>query len=279
MVLAYERPRRAGDGAQPLVLLHGLGSSRSVWNPVLPALAERFDVIAVDLPGHGESPPFAPGADATPAGIAASVASLLDALSLPRVHVAGNSLGGWIALELAAAGRAHSVTALAPAGLWDTTVVPVIAHVNRWAARAAAPLAPTLLQSRALRALGFWSASANGGQLDPHTAIDAVRAHASARGWAAALAGTHRRHLDPDAVPVDVPVTVVWGDQDRILPDPDCQKQSMAPRHARWVRLSDCGHVPMWDQPQQTVRLIEQTADAAQPRTARSTSPTAAGRG
>ena len=279
MVLAYERSGRVSGDAEPLILIHGLGSSRSVWNPVLPALAERFDVITVDLPGHGDSPPFAPDADATPAGIAVTVGALLDTLSVPTAHLAGNSLGGWVALELAAAGRARSVTALAPAGLWDTTVVPVIAHVNRWAAKVAAPLASTLMRPAALRSLGFWSASAHGATLDQATAVDAVRAHASARGWAAALSGTHRRRLDPDAVPADVPVTIVWGDQDRMLPDPQCQKQSMAPRHARWVRLSDCGHVPMWDQPQQTIRLIEETVAAAQRRAARSTSQPAAAQG
>ena len=252
----------------PLVLLHGLGSSRSVWRPVVPALAEDFTVIAVDLPGHGDSPPLPPGADAAPAGLAGSVAALLDSLgpdtSVP-VDVVGNSLGGWVALELGRRSRARSVTALAPAGFWRGDVIPVVAHVNRWASRALAPVAAPLLKVRPLRAIGFWSASADAADMDPQLALDAVRAHAGARGWAAALAGVHGRHCDATDIPASIPVTVVWGDQDRILPASAFEIRDGAPAHARWVKLSRCGHVPMWDQPERTVQLIRQTVAAAPP--------------
>lgn len=91
---------RTGAGA-PLVLLHGIGSSRRAWDPVIPALAERFDVIAVDLPGFGDSEPLPPGVEPRPTALAAAVAGLLDDLGITTPHVAGNSLGGWVALELA----------------------------------------------------------------------------------------------------------------------------------------------------------------------------------
>jgi pimeloyl-ACP methyl ester carboxylesterase len=252
----------------PLVLLHGLGSSRSVWRPVVPVLAQAFTVIAVDLPGHGDSPPLPPGADASPAGLAGSVAALLDSLgpqTLGPVDVVGSSLGGWVALELARQGRARSVTALAPAGFWRGDVVPVVAHVNRWAARALAPVASPLLKVRPLRAIGFWSASADAADMDPDLALDAVRAHAGARGWAAALAAVHGRQCDATDIPSTVPVTIVWGDRDRILPASAFELRDGAPVHARWVRLSRCGHVPMWDQPGPTVELIRQTVAAAPP--------------
>ena len=112
--LAYDR---SGQG-EPLVLLHGQGFSRRSFDPVVPALAARRDVIAVDLPGHGESPRQPKGAGNAPRDLAVAVAELLDELELPTVHVAGNSSGGWVALELAKLGRARTVTALAPAGLW-----------------------------------------------------------------------------------------------------------------------------------------------------------------
>lgn len=254
----------SGDGP-PLLLLHGLGSSRSVWRPVLPALEERFTVVALDLPGHGDSPPLPPGADATPAGIAGSVDVVLDELGMDRVDVVGSSLGGWIALELARQGRARSVTALAPAGFWSESIVPVVAHANRWASRALAPVAPTLLKVRPLRAVGFWTASADAGAMDPEVALEAVRAHAGARGWARTLAGTHGRRCEAGDVSPDIPVTIVWGDQDRILPADTCELRDGAPLHARWVRLDRCGHVPMWDQPEETVRLIRETVGAAPP--------------
>ena len=91
---------RRGAGA-PLVLLHGLGSSRRAWDPVVPALAERFDVLAVDLPGFGDSKPFPPQLEPHPAALAAAVDGLLEDLGIDAPHLVGNSLGGWVALELA----------------------------------------------------------------------------------------------------------------------------------------------------------------------------------
>ena len=111
--LAFDR---TGEG-QPLLLLHGTGSSRGVWKPVIPLLAGEREVIALDLPGHGASPLVA-GIEPTPIGYAPVVASILDRLALASVDVAGNSVGGWTALELAKLGRARSVVALDPAGLW-----------------------------------------------------------------------------------------------------------------------------------------------------------------
>ncbi|MER7168493.1 alpha/beta fold hydrolase [Micromonospora sp. NPDC000207] len=107
---------RCGDGP-PLVLIHGLGSHWQVWRPVVADLARHRDVIALDLPGFGATPPWPPhpGPHPTPGSVphlADRVAVFLDSLGLGRVEVAGNSLGGGIALELARRGR--------PAGLRPT---------------------------------------------------------------------------------------------------------------------------------------------------------------
>ena len=111
--LAYTR---SGSGA-PLVLLHGIGLNRQSWNPVVPALARQFDVIAVDLPGFGDSALASP-AQAGPRALAEAVAGLLAELGVTTPHLAGNSLGGWVALELAAIRPMASVTLIDPAGLW-----------------------------------------------------------------------------------------------------------------------------------------------------------------
>src|SRR6266516_845440 len=113
-MLAYTR---TGSGA-PLVLVHGIGSSRRAWDPVLPLLAQRFDTIAVDLPGFGESEPLPAEVEPAPAALAAALADLLDDLGVAAPHVAGNSLGGWVALELAHLRPVASVALLSPAGLW-----------------------------------------------------------------------------------------------------------------------------------------------------------------
>ena len=112
--IAYQR---SGSG-EPLLLLHGTGGSPRHWAPVRPTLAAHHDVIAVDLPGHGESDPPPDHGDHTPLGYAVALAALLDELGLDAVHAAGVSVGGWTALELAKLGRARSVVAIAPAGLW-----------------------------------------------------------------------------------------------------------------------------------------------------------------
>jgi pimeloyl-ACP methyl ester carboxylesterase len=105
---------RSGAGT-PLVLLHGIGSSRAVWDRLIPALAETSDVIAVDLPGFGGSPPLPHGVEPAPKALARAVAELLDDLGLTPPHVAGNSLAGWVALELAGLRPVASVTVLSPA--------------------------------------------------------------------------------------------------------------------------------------------------------------------
>jgi pimeloyl-ACP methyl ester carboxylesterase len=104
------------------VLLHPLGGSIVVWEPVVELLAAERDVIAVHLPGFGASPPLAKGVNPTPQGLASGVGGFLDRLGLEDAHLVGNSLGAWVGVELARAGRARSVTGQAPAGFWSLPV-------------------------------------------------------------------------------------------------------------------------------------------------------------
>src|SRR3712207_6101060 len=112
--IAFER---RGNGS-PLVLLHGIGHRWQAWEPVLDALAEQHDVIAVDLPGFGRSPLLPEGRGYDMAGAVQACADIFEDMGLDRPHVAGNSLGGVISLELASRGLVSSATALAPAGFW-----------------------------------------------------------------------------------------------------------------------------------------------------------------
>jgi pimeloyl-ACP methyl ester carboxylesterase len=116
---------RGGTG-EPLVLVHGIGHTWRGWKPMLPLLEPRFDVLAVDLPGFGHSPPLPPdGVAPTVEALADAVESELDAAGFDTAHLAGNSLGGWIALELARRRRARTVTAISPFGLG-------LPRENRW---------------------------------------------------------------------------------------------------------------------------------------------------
>ena len=111
--IALERAGRASR-----CFLHGTGGSRMHWKPVVGPLSSQREVIVVDLPGHGASDPPPAGVPHTPIGYAEVLGAMLDELGLDPAHVAGNSVGGWTALELAKNGRARSVVAIGPAGLW-----------------------------------------------------------------------------------------------------------------------------------------------------------------
>src|SRR2546423_7414962 len=115
---------RAGAG-EPVVLIHGVGSQWQVWQPLLPALERARDVIALDLPGFGGSPSLPIGVVPGAAALADAVAGFMDELGIERPVIGGNSLGGWIALELAKRDRARAVVAVSPAGFaegWENIV-------------------------------------------------------------------------------------------------------------------------------------------------------------
>ena len=101
-----------------MVLIHGFSGTPATWTPVLPALEQQHDVLALTLLGHRCGPEYLVGSPATPAAIADALERDMDAVGVDRAHLVGNSLGGWLALELAVRGRALSTTALAPAGGW-----------------------------------------------------------------------------------------------------------------------------------------------------------------
>src|ERR671914_2840985 len=164
-----ELDHHRGGSGEPLVLIHGIGHTWRGWKPMLPLLERSFDVLAVDLPGFGYSPPLPPGIESTPEALADTVERAMDDAGFERAHVAGNSLGGWIALELARRGRAHTVVALSPAGLqhkrekgWGRNVM----RAMRWAARNL-PATEGMLRTRAGRTLVGGAVMARPWRLDP----------------------------------------------------------------------------------------------------------------
>jgi len=239
---------RAGGGP-PLVLIHTLGTDRHMWDPVLDRLAAERDVIAVDMPGFGESPPLDHGAPAAPADLAAAIHAHLDALGLERPHVAGNSLGGWIALELALAGHARSVTAIAPAGLWAQPLLPGRAPA-RALARALRPLLPALMSSERGRRAALNGSTAHPERIPRAAALALVRAYADAPGFAAVNAGMRAGRFTGLAQ-IRVPLTLAWPDHDRLVSRP-----RDVPASAREHILRGCGHMPTWDDPAQVARVL-----------------------
>ncbi|MDP4690993.1 MAG: alpha/beta fold hydrolase [Candidatus Nanopelagicales bacterium] len=256
--LAYDR---AGSGP-PLVLIHGLASSRRCWDLVMGDLSSDFTVYAIDLPGHGESDPI-PGQTQTPATeLALAVGRFLDEHDVTSAHLVGNSLGGWTALEAAADGRALSVTALCPAGLWEPLREPMSAiQFNRRAAVTTRRAIPTMMRVAPLRRTLMRAGSERAATVPYRVAVDAAYAQADARGFAQAHDGAlHRSFERAASIPIDVPVTIAFGDNDRLLPAPRFQRRDLAPAHARWDVLWNCGHAPMWDVPKVTTQLIRATS-------------------
>ena len=238
---------RLGAGP-PLLLLHPLGADRQVWEPVLELLARRREVVAVDLPGFGGSPPVADSASA-PADLARAVDAFARSIGLERPHVAGNSLGGWIALELALAGRARSVTAIAPAGLWPAPLMPK-RGIARGLARASLPLVPRLAATARGRALLLAGTVARPELVPPSAAAALVRAYATAPGFAAANAAMRASRFAA-IEHIRVPVTLAFADRDRLVTPP-----AHLPPTVRTRVLRDCGHIPMWDDPAQVAAVL-----------------------
>lgn len=253
-MLSYER---VGHG-EPLVLIHGISHQRTGWTPVVERLAQHHEVFLVDLPGHGHSPAFDPGDLTIRTALTELLQEFLDDAGLDRPHVAGNSLGALVALEMAEQGMARSVTALAPAGFWygaaDFAYVRSLFATVQLAARTLQPIAPRLLKSRLGRGLAFGWAAAH------PTRIDAEAALADLRNMVASRDAIKRMFTGAycyDGHGADgVPTTIAWGTRDLVL----LPYQALRARHllveAEHVWLPGCGHVPMTDDPDLVVQTI-----------------------
>lgn len=232
---------RGGSGP-PLVCLHGFLDTWRTWQLVLAALERHHDVLALTLPGHCGGPPFV--ASEGMGGVADAIGRAMDAAGMATAHIVGNSLGGWLALQLAARGRARSVIALAPAGGWDDAdFFPGLAARQaelQVGARRAAPAADRLVTTPGgRRALTASTTVA-------YEHIPAGLLAHQLRGIAACDAGPMlevalREGYALDAVRVTCPVRIVWGLQDVLLPLPEAAvrfRRDWLPT-ADWVELDD----------------------------------------
>jgi pimeloyl-ACP methyl ester carboxylesterase len=247
---------REGSG-EPLVLLHGTGSQWQVWEPLIERLAPHRDVIALDLPGFGESPPLDEPV-VTPLRHTDAVVDFLDELGLDRPAIGGNSLGGTIGLELARRGRARSVVASSPAGFWTpreqrwcVNTLRVDQLMARRVARAAA-----LFANPISRTLLFGGLVGKPRQMPAAAAQGAVANLARAPGFDATNDGL-MHYVFARGEEVDVPVTILWGDHDYLLlPRQAPRAERVIPR-ATLVWLRGAGHVPSWDAPDEIAAHLQ----------------------
>lgn len=235
-----------------------MGSADTVWKPIIPGLQELGEVITCLLPGHGGNP-LDPRIAMDPPSLARHLNDEMDRAGISRAHIVGNSLGGWIALELAGhfPERVATVTALAPAGLWLHPFfirVPGTDAGKRIADRTG-KFANVALRLGFAKKLGFSRVSPRWQELSHETMLDATLAMAQSDGYYQAWDAFLDKRFDTPISP-SIPITVIFGDTDRALPAKTCQERSLVPTHTRWVILPKTGHAPMWDSPQAVIAEI-----------------------
>ena len=257
-----------GGSGSPLVLLHGLGGTWHIWKPVLALLERRHRVIAVTLPGHFGGPSLPAGVEPTVEALTDALISDLRSRGIERAHVAGNSLGGWISLELARRGFALSVTALSPAGSWRTAkdyeavsrpfrivfaLLPILMFLTWLFLRLAAV-------RRALnkQAMMFGDRMTH---TDVYGSMQSMRSTHILPGLLASMGSVGA--IRP--MQAEVPVRIAWCEHDKVIPYETYGKAMIElVTGADTVIVKGVGHVPMYDDPEQVARVILETVAKAE---------------
>lgn len=247
---------RRGSGS-PLLLLHGLGHHGEAWEPVIDDLAQHHDVFALDMPGFGATP-MPPGARyTTMSDLTDAVEACMDELGLDTAHIAANSLGCAVAVELADRGRATTLTLISPVGfltdrdyraalfrlrlLWLATHVPV-------------PLLRGFLRVPELRRIAFGPLFHQGWErFTTEMAISDALSMRRGKAFTACV-----RILDGYVMRTRpaVPTTLLWGTRDVLVPFRLSEKARRHLPEARFQMLEACGHVPMVDNPEGVARAM-----------------------
>lgn len=253
---------RTGSG-EPVLLLHGIGTSRGDFTALFARLAEAHDVLALDLPGHGGSRPLE--RPQTPAALADAVEADLDARGLGTVHAVGNSLGGRIALELARRGRARSVVALAPSGMalpHERAYEAALMARARAELSAIRPAIPALARTAAGRAALLAPLRARPWLAAEEEALALRGGFAGAERFWDTLWWTVLLDVPAGLEAIRCPVTLVQGGLDAIAPGQAARYVPLIPT-ARLVVLPFAGHAPQADSPDEVLRIVEETTGRA----------------
>lgn len=249
---------RGGSGT-PLVLLHGFTDTWRTWTRVLPALEAHHDVFAPTLPGHHGGAPL-PARFSWDTMLPA-VERLLDDAGIERAHLVGNSLGGWLALALAARGRALSVVGLCPAGGWEFNT-PEARRVRRlflrmhYSSRYGRARMRMVAARPRLRRAALRDIVAYPDRLSAADAYTLMHGAANCAVTLEVLEASKTQHFQ-DLEPFDAPVRIAWGTRDRVLPPKrySARLRRLLPE-AEFIDLPNLGHCPQWDDPELVSRTI-----------------------
>jgi pimeloyl-ACP methyl ester carboxylesterase len=251
---------RGGSGP-PLVLLHGFTDTWRTWDLVLPQLERHHDVLAPTLVGHAGGPPL--DGEISEDVLADAVERAMDDAGFDTAHIAGNSLGGYLALQLAARGRARSVVALAPAGGWAAGDPGAKATLDyfltmRELLEAAVPHAEAIASTPEGRRRATAYSTTNFEHIPAELIVHQMRGAASCEATLPLVDYARRHGWRLDAEKIDCPVRVVWGTADRNLEWPSAAERYRTHwlPHADWVELDGIGHCPQLDVPLEAAQLI-----------------------
>ena len=246
---------RRGRG-DPLILLHSLGGSLVQWSPVMDRLAAEREVIAVDMPGFGESPELPAGVAPRAATLATAVLDFYDALGIEgKPAVAGISLGGWVAVECARQGACAAV-ALCPAGFWKRSPVSSdrgLARARR-RGRGLRPLVRLVMRTPGgrRRALGRFIYRPE--RLSPGEAHAIAEAYVTAPAYQEASALMRAGRVE-ELKSIKVPITLAWAEHDTLVRNKPLPAK-LLPKKVEQLVLPGCGHVPTWDDPDLVARVV-----------------------
>ena len=264
------RSDRRGEG-EPLLCIHGITDTWRTWELVLPKLAEHHDALAITLLGHsgGRAPDRA--GEVTLGDLVDEAERDMDDAGFETAHIVGNSLGGWIALELAARGRARSVVALSPAGGWDVGSRDALKTywdlvLAQRFLKVGEPIAVSLAARPRGRRLVLGNLVSHPAKVSAGLATALVRGAADCPA-ALPLLTESRRDGYPDLGGIDCRVRIAWGTRDRLLPVAKLSERfrKLLP-DAEWIEIEGAGHLPQIDHPDRTAELIlEVSAGVAVP--------------
>lgn len=247
--------------APAVILIHGVMHRQHAWDPIIAALAEQWRVITVDLPGHGASGAVQPSPHLLADMVDALGEEILRLSPGCRPHLVGNSLGGYIALELSSRGIANGVTAISPAGFFRNRYE--LAHAVRvfTTLKAASGLLGSHSTRLAHTALGrtvmFGAFAARPWRYDAENmAIDAAALRTNPLlDELPDLRFTFSSPQDPT-----LPITVAWGTRDLVLPAGQRHRVAGYFPQARIIAMRGLGHVPMSDDPALIADIITAAA-------------------
>ncbi len=249
---------RRGAG-KPILLVHGLGGSWRSWNPILDSLAAHRDVIAIDLPGFGNSAPLK---EVTISSLAGAVTAFIRENGLTGIDIVGSSMGARLVLELARRGGiVGAVVSLDPGGFWqgwERHALYLSLSASILALRALQDQMPLITRTSLGRRILFAQLSAQPEKIPAELALDEMRSYINSPSFDEMLYNLvyGEDQLGSTKGSINKPLIIAWGLNDHVCFPGQAQRAMDLFEDARLYWFKNCGHFPHWDAPQETLQLI-----------------------